>query len=86
MERFTLKNDVTLYDQISKVVIDSPVAGMVVSNKEEFSIVPKFVPKGISEVVVIRQTPCIICFDAGFEAGYVAVEEPVLEEKAKDGE
>ena len=85
MKKFTLKNDVTLYDQINTVVIDSPVAGMVASKTEQFSIVPKFVPKGISEVVVIRQTPGVIAFDAGFEAGYVAVEEPVLEEK-KDGE
>ena len=83
MEKITLKNDVTLYDQISTVVINSPVAGMVASNKEEFSIVPKFVPKGESEVVVIRQTRGIICFDAGLEVGYVAIEEPVLNEPDK---
>ena len=87
MNKITLTNDITLYEQIATVSITAPAAGIVVSNKEEFSIVPKFVPKGKSEVIVIRHYPGIIAFDAGLEVGYVAIAEPAEEEEnAKDGE
>lgn len=84
MDKITFKHDVTLYDQFSTQVIDSPSAGMVVGTNEDFTIIPKFVPKGESKVAVVRQTPGIIAFDAGIEVGYVAIAEPVVE--AEGGE
>lgn len=76
MDKITMTETTTLYSQVSKVFISAPSAGMVAGTHEGFSIVPKFVPKGDSEVIVIRQADGIITIEAGAEVGYVAVAAP----------
>lgn len=75
MDKITAKEKHTFYAGMEYLTISSPIAGLVVAEHKDISIIPRMVPKGESKVIALRMENGIVAVDAGEEIGVVIAME-----------
>jgi hypothetical protein len=77
MEKITAKEKHTFYADKEYMTINAPIAGLVVANHKDISIIPRIVPQGESKVIALRMESGIVSVEAGEEIGVVIAQETV---------